>query len=136
MSRMCYLTPAELLRLDAACQPVVDSFRDVKGWIGLYLVGSVMTRADYRDVDVRMVLRDKAFRRLMGDPLVHRLWNVALSQMVDSAANLRGPVDFQVQSLTESSGTEDRTPANPLGKRWRRPPALIDAATQPGGQET
>jgi hypothetical protein len=136
----CCLTPAELLRLDVACHAVVESFSEQgdEPW-GCYLVGSAMTRPDYRDVDVRLILPDETFKRLtLDDPRVHRLLNVALSNLVDAAAGLRRPVDFQVQSMTEANSIAGQTARNPLGSRWSHQPPFPDAAVQPAkpNQET
>lgn len=54
--RFNYLGPAEMLRLDTACAPIRDAF-DAHP----YLVGSVLDRPDYRDVDVRLVRDDDHF---------------------------------------------------------------------------
>lgn len=120
------LTPAELLRLDAAVRPIQES---VKAAYGCYLVGSATERPDYRDVDVRMIMPAKAFKRLtLNSPHVHRLLNVAFSQMVDAAAGLRRPVDFQIQSQAESTTMPGATYRHPLGSRWRHDPPFADAA--------
>jgi len=57
VSRHCYLTPHQLRRLDAACAPIVAAY----GPFTTYLVGSVLSRPDYRDVDVRTIIADSQF---------------------------------------------------------------------------
>ncbi|MBD3784579.1 MAG: hypothetical protein IE926_16790, partial [Micrococcales bacterium] len=49
-------------RLDLACSPIRRAFPSY----GPVLVGSVNQRADYRDVDVRVILADKDFDRMFG----------------------------------------------------------------------
>lgn len=124
--RICYLTPHELRRLDWAVQPVVRAFADDCAFNArAYLVGSALTRDDYRDIDVRLVLTDKAFKKLTGVtgdvPYAavlrdrHHVLNVAFTALIDQAANLRRPVDFQFQSASENA--EFDGPRNPLGGR-------------------
>lgn len=119
-ARATYLSPPDFRRLDWACRPVADAFHKP-----VYLVGSVMTRADFRDVDLRLILNDDVIERMFGAdgrygtperPTPAGLWqlmNVALSDLIAQAANLRAPVDFQIQSRTEAN--ETRGVRNPLG---------------------
>lgn len=109
-----YLSPQHLMRLHWACVPIVRSLRGAA--IGAYLVGSAMTRPDYRDIDVRLVLDDDEFARLFchrGDGFAWlRLVNVALSQQIEQASGL-SPIDFQIQPLSHCQTYEG--PRNPVG---------------------
>lgn len=84
-----------------------------------YLVGSVHQTPEYRDVDLRLILRDAVFDRWWRDPVKVRLVNRAVSIWGQKATGL--PVDFQVQRMTEANqrfGSEFR---NPMGMRdWTR----------------
>lgn len=93
--RANYLSPPDFQRLQWACQPIRDAFGRPP-----YLVGSVLTRPDYRDIDLRLILDDNTFEPLR--PL-RQLLNVALSDLIANAANLPAPVDFQLQSMTEAN---------------------------------
>jgi hypothetical protein len=82
-----------------------------------YLVGSVLERADYRDVDVRLMLDDETFERTFGGD---GLWisnggltlaNMALSALAREMTGL--DVDCQVQRLSDAN-TE-------YGERQRQP---------------
>ena len=87
--------------LDLACLTIRDAY-DAHP----YLVGSCVTRADYRDVDVRLILDDEEFaRRFPGvnpdDPHSSRFWRLqcaALSTFLEQQSGL--PIDFQIQQQT------------------------------------
>jgi hypothetical protein len=106
--RATALSPTEMLRLDQWAESLTWTFEH-----GPYLVGSVLTRRDYRDVDVRVRLDDHD--PLLADPDRLRIINVALSVWAQQASGL--PVDFQFQPQSEW----DANPGlrNPLGGRWR-----------------
>lgn len=116
-----YLSPPDFHRLEWACRPIVEAFGTPP-----YLVGSVLTRPDYRDIDVRLILDDEVVERMFGvegehfDGLpgkVRLLLNIALSDLIAKAANLPAPVDFQIQSMTEANSEYGGRMRNPLGVR-------------------
>lgn len=126
-----YLTRPQLWALDEACKPIREAFPDY----GPYLVGSVMERPDFRDVDVRLVLKDKRYDRLSDVQ-----WGVLgfiISRHLQTVTGL--PIDFQVQRQTEANAAYPGQRRNPLGLRefgtsWigdQRPPAPV---TSPGGE--
>jgi predicted nucleotidyltransferase len=95
--RSLYLGPHDMHRLNEACRAIVDAFELVP-----YLVGSVATRRDYRDVDVRLIIEDEEFERRFADrPLLPRLLNYAFSNYLARSTGL--PIDFQVQPRTEAN---------------------------------
>lgn len=106
--RATALSPPELLRLDLWASAFTPTF-----YGPLWLVGSVLSRRDFRDVDVRCVLDDDD--PIFTDPDRLRLFNVAASVWAQQATGLN--VDFQFQPLTESH-SYDGKPRNPLGDRW------------------
>jgi hypothetical protein len=116
--RASYLSPPDFHRLNWACLPITDAFEQHP-----YLVGSVLTSPDYRDVDVRLILPDDRVAALDGgDQKVRLLLNIALSDLIAKAANLPAPVDFQIQSRSEAA--ETRGGRNPMGiDRAPRPEA-------------
>lgn len=117
-----YLSPHQMHRLDLACAPVRNAFPNH----GPYLVGSVNERADFRDVDVRVVLVDKQWDRMFGkgtaddrgeahgDPR-WQLLCAALSEWISAVSGL--PVDFQIQRMTEANTSYAGIRRNPLGVR-------------------
>lgn len=77
-----------------------------------YLVGSTLVRADYRDVDVRLILPDDEYERLLG-PLAHPhymndRWNahvIAWTHFGQVITHL--PIDFQIDQQTEANELYD-----------------------------
>ena len=117
-----YLSPHQMHRLDLACSPVRNAFPS----FGPYLVGSVNKRADYRDVDVRVILADKVFDEMFGKGVAddhgeahgNPRWQLvcaALSQWVSEVSGL--PVDFQIQRQSEANVAYKGEFRNPLGVR-------------------
>jgi len=54
-----YLSPPDFHRLNWACLPITEAFGTPP-----YLVGSSLTRPDFRDIDLRLILDDEAFDRM------------------------------------------------------------------------
>lgn len=87
-----------------------------------YLVGSALTTAGHRDVDVRLMLNDEDHQALRNILNLDDL-NLSVSLWGQQVTGL--PIDFQVQSQTEAN-TEHHGRRHPLGIR-------VDAA--PGEPE-
>lgn len=117
--KVMYLSVEELWRLANAVRPVEEAF----GGRIVYLVGSVLKRADYRDVDLRCILPEEEYARLfkpiyndvngMSIGLMDQfrmLMQTAISSMLRQITGL--PIDFQVQSQEEASQYEGKR--NPL----------------------
>lgn len=95
--RSTFLGPHDMYRLDHACVAIVEAFGACP-----YLVGSVFTRADYRDVDVRLILDDSDVERMFeGRKHLRKFINAAISDWLARASGL--PVDFQIQGQTEAN---------------------------------
>ncbi len=96
-----YLDAPDLTRLDMA-SVIVLSWLDTP-----YLVGSCLTRPDFRDVDVRVILDDKRYDALFpGAPWPHdhalrHLIEASVSEHYVRATGLR--VDFQIQRGTQAN---------------------------------
>lgn len=105
-----WLSPQEMFRLDLACQPISEAW----GGFCLYLVGSVTERRDFRDVDVRLILRDKVYARFAKgvDPA---LFSIVTSAYLRDATGLN--IDFQVQQMTIANELHGGKMRNPLGTR-------------------
>lgn len=93
--RASYLGPHEMFLLDAACKPIAKAFDDYP-----YLVGSVMERGDYRDVDVRLMLDDERYAQL-ADVVAIALLNLTITTYLRRATGL--PVDFQIQERSAAN---------------------------------
>lgn len=112
--RRCYLSTVQLYRLDLACTPLKLLADEDDGPSGVYLVGSSWDRADFRDVDVRLILSDERFDALFGtSPQLWGIFCCAVSRSLTDDTGL--PVDFQVQRMTEANEQYGDKPRNPLG---------------------
>lgn len=105
-ARAYYLSPPDFHRLDFACRPIVAAFGQP-----VYLVGSVLRTAAYRDIDLRLILNDDEAAPFAGK--VGLLVSIALSDLIAKAANQRAPIDFQIQSMTEANAEDGAR--NPIG---------------------
>ena len=108
-SRASYLGPHEMFLLDQACKPIVEAFGSPP-----YLVGSVMERPDYRDVDLRLILLDDEYARVADAvplPFVNRMVTFYLR----GATGL--PIDFNVQQMTAANEKHGGKIRNPMGLR-------------------
>lgn len=108
--RALAIGPAESFILDTLCRPITDAFGDC------YLVGSVLTRRDPRDIDIRCMVDDD-------DPLAvpserRRVLSSFISEALRAATGLR--VDFQFQGTTEGNREPGRRSALGLGYAWRQ----------------
>jgi len=118
MSRSVFLLLSDFERLEDWCRMVQVIFGPA---FGPYLVGSATEHADYRDVDIRVIVQDKAFDRLFRRrPEVVRYLNRAFSVWGQQETGL--PIDFQIQRFTEANAQFTK-PRNPMGLRdWTATP--------------
>lgn len=107
-TRACYLGPVQRNRLEAAVAPINEAFDSM-----CYLVGSCLTRPDYRDVDVRLILDDADFARLFGPRLDQQysrataLWTSLATTYSRDLTVLTGlPIDFQIQAMSVANEWE------------------------------
>ncbi len=112
-----YVGAPACFRLELACQHLRQAF----GSYGLYLVGSALERADWRDVDVRYILSDEKFAELFPDAGEHWEWDArwlvmttAISAWLSQASGL--PIDFQFQPQTHANARHPG-PRSALGIR-------------------
>lgn len=95
MSRSVYLTTFDLHKLDLIVAPL----RRYDG--SIYLVGSVLEKPDWRDVDIRMILEDDDFDNDFGNELLWETFCYAVTAWLRAETGL--PIDFQVQRQTEAN---------------------------------
>lgn len=105
--RNTWLTVSELYRLSTACVPLCEIFGRPP-----YLVGSVLVRRDYRDVDLRLILDDDDFGRRFPDSASLRFLNALISEQLTRSTGL--PIDFQFQSWTENLTEQVGAEGNPM----------------------
>lgn len=96
-NRANWLTVPQQHRLNAACLDLARVF----GGNCPYLVGSVLDRADFHDVDVRLMLPDKKFKKMFSNKAWLLKANAAISAELAQATGL--PIDFQFQDTTEAN---------------------------------
>jgi len=103
------LTTDQLFRLDRACRMVRLAFDTP------YLVGSagIGGTANWRDVDVRLILDDDEFARVCPTLQRWELLSLAIGDYLRRETGL--PVDFQIQRMTEANEKHGGKPRNPLG---------------------
>jgi len=104
-------SPRQMFILDEACKPIAEAFGETP-----YLVGTAVTRSDYRDIDVRLILDDEKYAALatvVGSELVAFL-GLAVGEYL--AARTGMAIDFQVQQQSAANERHDG-PRNPLGFR-------------------
>jgi len=93
--RADYLPRDALFALHTGCSEIKKSFQTV----GVYLVGSAIDRPDYRDVDVRAIMRDEDFdATFSGHGPRFALTCMALSAWLKNLTGL--PIDFQFQRMS------------------------------------
>lgn len=105
-----------IFALHAACQDINRAF----GGFGCYLVGSALERPDWRDVDVRLIMRDEEFSAEFPDASEGGwefdtkwiLLTVSISRHLASVTGL--PIDFQFQPQTRANRLRGG-PRHPLG---------------------
>jgi len=81
-----------------------------------YHVGSSLTRPDWRDVDVRLILADDEFDALFKDR-PQEFWSLLCLSITEYLSRVsRLPVDFQIQRQTEANAKYGKGHyRNPLG---------------------
>lgn len=109
---MSALSPRQMFLLDEACKPLAEGFQDTP-----YLVGTAFDRKEFRDVDVRMILPDKRYARLL--KAIDREGIIFLGLAIGEylAARTGLPIDFQIQQQTAANKHHGGNPRNPLGLR-------------------
>lgn len=107
--KVAYIGAPACFALEQALKHVHDAF-DEDGHYGIYIVGSCLERADWRDVDVRMILGDEAFEKLFPKAEMNGFWEfdarwclltVAISKWLSAQTGL--PIDFQFQPMTHAN---------------------------------
>lgn len=115
-AKSCYLGAPAIFALGIECNALVQAFcRDGAG--GCYLVGSVLERPDWRDVDIRLILPDDEFIALF--PMRRALlanasweldarWLLMTTAIAELLAKRTGlPIDFQFQPASFANARHD-----------------------------
>ncbi len=98
-----YLTVNQYFDLDHACKILSQTFH-----YNVYLVGSVLTKPNFRDVDLRCMLEDEDYDKLFMSPYkdlncdhMRQVMNISISAWLKSVTGL--PIDFQFQKTSEAN---------------------------------
>lgn len=102
-----YIGAPACFALEMACRELTDAF----GAYGCYVVGSVLERQDWRDVDVRYILPDAEFKKLFPGASTKEChwehdarWLLLTVSIADRLSKLTGlPIDFQFQPQTTAN---------------------------------
>lgn len=117
-----YVGAPACFALELACKHINAAF----GGFGCYLVGSALERPDWRDIDVRFIMKDEEFDRLFPGTLKDGIWEfdarwllltVSISEHLRRLTGL--PVDFQFQPQTHAN-ERHKGMRNALGLRFAK----------------
>lgn len=124
-----YLGVPAIFKLDLACMNLYQAFCVGGKLGGIYLVGSVLERPTFRDIDVVCILCDEDFEQLFPD--VHHVagntahfeldprWlimSVTISDWLTAQVGIGKPVDFKFQPMTFANARHKGN-RDPLGLR-------------------
>ena len=107
--RASWLDVPTFFRLDWCCRNFLEAFGAPP-----YLVGSCLSRPDFRDVDVSLMLPDERFAAMFPNKYALLFMNAAVSDWLGGRTGLR--IDFKFQDTTKAN-EEHTGPRNPLGMR-------------------
>ena len=120
--RASYLLLTDFERIEEWCRGIRILFGQPP-----YMVGSVLHRKDYRDIDLRLMLPDKKFDREWRNPIKVRLMNRAMSTWGQRETGL--PIDFQIQRQSSANAKWPEDGRNAMGVRdWS---VIVPDGTQP-----
>lgn len=105
--KLSYVGVPAYWELQMACQELVRAYSNGT-YGGCFLVGSVLERSDWRDVDVRFMLDDAEFNKLFPDAQMHweadPRWLITCSSISLWLSKRTGlPIDFQFQPMTHAN---------------------------------
>ena len=99
-----YIGAPKCFVLEWACRQITEAF----DCYGCYLVGSALERADWRDVDLRLIMHDEDFAKLFPDAGQHwehdarwLLLTASISEHLSRVTDL--PIDFQFQPQSHAN---------------------------------
>jgi hypothetical protein len=109
--KFCHIGAPACFALELAIRDVAEAFGAYRAegeYAGIYVVGSALQRPDWRDVDVRFMMSDKAFAELFPAAGQHWEWDarwLLLTTMIsERLSRLTGlPIDFQFQPQTHAN---------------------------------
>jgi hypothetical protein len=104
MTKAIYIGAPACFALELACRDICEAFNGY----GCYVVGSVLDKPDWRDVDIRFIMKDEDFAKLFPNAGQHwehdarwLLMTVSISEHLSKITGL--PIDFQFQPQTHAN---------------------------------
>jgi len=96
-----------------------DVIRDAFPEGGVYLVGSALARQDWRDVDIRLMLPDAAYARIIGPLTKPRYanprWRALCVAFAALGRDMTGlPIDFQIDQQSAANAEEAGRPRSAI----------------------
>jgi hypothetical protein len=104
-----YLHVTDSFNLDWVCRGLYYAFGHPP-----YLVGSVLRKRDWRDVDLSLMLDDDVFQAMFeGNQLRLDVMNAAMSEWISKRTGL--PIDFKFQDHTNANREHSGKGRNAMG---------------------
>lgn len=120
--KVSYVGAPAVFILDNACRQIKDAYAYCDH-AGIYMVGSVLERPDWRDIDLRLMLDDASFEREFPDAHDNGAWEFDSKWMLLTSSistyltKLTGlPIDFQFQPMTFANAHHKKQ-RQPMGLR-------------------
>jgi hypothetical protein len=103
--KFCYVGAPAIFALEICCRLINEAFDG----FGCYVVGSALEREDWRDVDVRYIMRDESFEvefpnAVKGCWEQDAKWLLMTTAISGYMSKMTGlPIDFQIQPQTHAN---------------------------------
>lgn len=101
-----YLTTVQWFNLNTCIQPICKVF----GY-QVFLVGSVLTRKDWRDVDIRVIWPEQSYTGILDNEHGRKVIGMMMSEWLAARTGL--PIDLQLQTMEEAKAYDGKR--NALG---------------------
>ncbi|WOI85974.1 hypothetical protein [Rhodococcus qingshengii] len=106
--RATYLLVTEINALNTWGRELKMSLHTNVEQYGVFLVGSALTKPDYRDVDIRQIISDEDWSRLFSTVDIG-YYNHVMSLWGQKITGL--PIDYQIQSISHE---DNKGPKHPI----------------------
>lgn len=103
-----YLTTVQWFNLNTCIQPICKIF----GY-QVFLVGSVLTKRDWRDVDIRVIWPEKEYVGILDSDHGRKVVGMMMSDWLSMRTGL--PIDLQLQTMEQANKEFGEGKRNALG---------------------
>jgi hypothetical protein len=111
MSRNSFLLVSQINTLNTWGKELTNMLPATVDHYGVYIVGSALKKADYRDIDIRQIISDKDFARLLKTVDIG-YFNHAVSLWGQQLTGM--PIDYQIQSIADKDNDGEKHPIHAL----------------------